>query len=236
MWFRKRKTECSFQYHGPEVDIWSLGVVLFVIVTGFIPFNDSNHIMNIRYHWPKARTYSDGIKLRKKRRKVFLGSTFSYIPHRSFVESIFQPSELRIKMNDLIMHRWLNDDGRLPVITRQALQIEQSMVNGRVIQKMVELGFNEADTRKAVVEDHHNQLTTTYYLLVHQVRKKESCFLVLIHNFAGGFGSAAAQQKEAQAFSADPREKCLRNCADIVRGARQNRERLGEALHHFVKK
>jgi serine/threonine protein kinase len=52
---------CS-QYIGPEVDIWSLGVVLFVMTTGFIPFNDSQHIMGIRYHWPKARTYSEAIK------------------------------------------------------------------------------------------------------------------------------------------------------------------------------
>lgn len=47
----------GLRYRGPEVDVWSLGVILFVMTTGFIPFNDSNHVMQIRYHWPKQRKF-----------------------------------------------------------------------------------------------------------------------------------------------------------------------------------
>ncbi len=71
-------------------------------------------------------------------------------------------------MEELINHRWLNDDGRLPLIERHALKLESSDIDEGVIQNMGELGFDKQDVRKQVLEDHHNQLTTTYYLLLHQ--------------------------------------------------------------------
>jgi hypothetical protein len=80
-------------------------------------------------------------------------------------------------MEELILHKWLNDDGRLPVITRAALKLDSADVDEQVIQRMVELGFAAADTRKQVLEDHHNQLTTTYYLLVHQKELDEQLFM-----------------------------------------------------------
>ncbi len=121
---------------------------MFVIVTGFIPFNDSTHVMQIRYHWPKARVYSDSIK--------------------AFVEAIFQPCELRINMEKVLVHPWLTDNGRLPPIERHPLSVPDAALNQNVIARMVDLGFNAQDVTEAVLKDQHDQITTTYYLLDHR--------------------------------------------------------------------
>lgn len=136
------------KYRGPEVDVWSLGVVLFVITTGFIPFNDSTHVMQIRYHWPKQGMYSSELK--------------------DIVAKIFQVSDKRIDMEGLIKHPWLNAGG-LPLIERRPLKLPMEAVNSKIVDAMEQLGFSKDDTVRAVLGDYHNQLTTTYYLMEHQL-------------------------------------------------------------------
>lgn len=48
----------DLQYVGPRADVWSTGVILFAMVCGFLPFEDSNtamlykKILNAEYQLP----------------------------------------------------------------------------------------------------------------------------------------------------------------------------------------
>lgn len=42
LYFAAPELLCGHLYTGPEVDVWSLGIILFVLVTGRVPFDDKN--------------------------------------------------------------------------------------------------------------------------------------------------------------------------------------------------
>lgn len=136
------------KYKGPGVDIWSLGVLAFVITTGFIPFNDSSNVMAIRYHWPKSRTYSASLK--------------------DMISRIFRERDSRIQMEELLNHSWLTNDGKLPPIPRPPLKLNVTDLDKDLLEAMDVMGFPRADVEAALLHDEHNQITTTYYLMLHQ--------------------------------------------------------------------
>lgn len=112
-------------YRGPEIDIWSLGVVIYVMVTGSVPFDDKS---------------MPGLHEKIKRGQV------AYPAHvspscRDLLSRIFviNPTK-RIILADVLRHEWMNQGYnkaiknylplRLPIVPPLAPNILQHMTRG----------------------------------------------------------------------------------------------------------
>jgi serine/threonine protein kinase len=94
VYFAAPELLCGRLYTGPEVDVWSLGVILFTLVTGRVPFEDKNiaalheKIKSCRYNIPDH--LSPGCK-------------------ELLSKMICRDPGQRATMDDVIFHSWVNE-------------------------------------------------------------------------------------------------------------------------------
>ncbi|KAI7904417.1 kinase-like domain-containing protein [Cokeromyces recurvatus] len=113
-------------YNGPEVDIWSLGVVIYVMATGSVPFDDKS---------------MPGLHEKIKRGHVnypaHLSEDCKDLLSRIFVTD---PSR-RIIMTDIIHHPWMNKEAS-PINNHLPFRKPLSLpLNPKVIERISQ-GFN----------------------------------------------------------------------------------------------
>ena len=149
-------------YKNFGADIWSLGVLLFSIVTGHMPFKASTkdslnkNILTGNYDFPEENDLSAELKnLIKKMLTV-------------------DPDD-RIKIDEIFLHPWLsNIDINLPLVKKiqkfESLQFsyleeENVTINEFAFEFICSMGFNKDLLREAIKEKKLNHATACYYLI-----------------------------------------------------------------------
>ncbi|XP_078393605.1 MAP/microtubule affinity-regulating kinase 4-like [Cetorhinus maximus] len=137
------------KYDGPEVDIWSLGVILYTLVSGSLPF-DGQNLKELRER-----------VLRGKYRVPFYMSTDCENILKRFL--VLNPAK-RGTLEQIMKDKWINvgcDGEEL----RPYVEPEQDLGDNKRIEVMIGMGYTREEIKEALTRHKYNEVTATYLLL-----------------------------------------------------------------------
>ncbi|XP_072895833.1 MAP/microtubule affinity-regulating kinase 3a isoform X4 [Hemitrygon akajei] len=138
------------KYDGPEVDVWSLGVILYTLVSGSLPF-DGQNLKELRER-----------VLRGKYRIPFYMSTDCENLLKRFL--VLNPSK-RGTLEQIMKDRWINaghdDDDEL----RPYVEPELDIADPKRIEIMVGMGYTREEIQDSLAKMKYDEITATYLLL-----------------------------------------------------------------------
>ncbi|XP_018521183.1 SNF-related serine/threonine-protein kinase isoform X1 [Lates calcarifer] len=151
------------EYDAPAVDIWSLGVILFMLVCGQPPFQEANDsetltmIMDCKYTVPAhvssaCKDLIDRMLQRDPKRRASLDE----IERHTWLQGV-DPSPATKYNTPLVSHKNLSEEE-----------------HNSIIQRMV---LGDIADREAIVEaletNKYNHITATYYLLAERILREK---------------------------------------------------------------
>jgi len=142
------------EYFGPEVDIWSLGVVLYVLVCGALPF-DGSTLAALR-----QRVLSGKFKV-----PFFMSHDCEQVIKRMLTVEASQ----RITLEEIKQDKWFNEGFEPLGDPNEAEIIVTPQQHTAIIRRMEEIGIPRAVTEKTLESQSFDHIWATYYLIADQL-------------------------------------------------------------------
>ncbi|KAM4611694.1 serine/threonine-protein kinase MARK2-like isoform 2-T2 [Polymixia lowei] len=137
------------KYDGPEVDVWSLGVILYTLVSGSLPF-DGQNLKELRER-----------VLRGKYRIPFYMSTDCENLLKKFL--ILNPSK-RGSLEQIMRDRWMNV-GHEEEELKPYIEPQPDYKDPKRTDLMLQMGFSQEEIQDSLVNQKYNDVMATYLLL-----------------------------------------------------------------------
>jgi len=145
------------KYHGEAADMWSLGILLYALLVGWLPFDDDN--MQTLYRLIQKGVYEIPTFLSPESVKL-IGALLKHKP------------EHRIKMSALLSHSWLLKGTNLAHISPATSLGDKDALDRVVVQELAKFYSTDVPTMEAwICKWEYNDLTATYSLLAQKRRQ-----------------------------------------------------------------
>nr|CDS23869.1 serine:threonine protein kinase [Echinococcus granulosus] len=137
------------KYIGPEVDVWSLGVILYTIVAGYLPFDAQN-----------LRDLRERVLRGKYRIPFFMSTDCEMLLKRMLVLN----PEKRYSLLSVMEDKWTNINMEDNIL-RPYQEPPPDFKDPIRLAKMVEMGFTLEEVKDSLENNKFNNVTATYFLL-----------------------------------------------------------------------
>ncbi|KAJ0970893.1 hypothetical protein J5N97_018852 [Dioscorea zingiberensis] len=150
-------------YAGPEVDVWSCGVILYALLCGTLPFDDEN-IPNL-FKKIKGGIYTLPSHLSAGARDL--------IPRMLIVDPL-----KRMTIPEIRLHPWFQ--AQLPrylAVPPPDTMQQAKKIDEDILQEVVKMGFDKNHIVESLRSRTQNEATVTYYLLLDNRFRANSGYL-----------------------------------------------------------
>ncbi|XP_029983351.1 MAP/microtubule affinity-regulating kinase 3a isoform X10 [Sphaeramia orbicularis] len=144
------------KYDGPEVDVWSLGVILYTLVSGSLPFDGQN-----------LKELRERVLRGKYRIPFYMSTDCENLLKRFLVLNPAKRGTLEVREdaeNQIMKDRWINagfeEDELKPYV-----EPELDITDQKRIDVMVGMGYNLDEIQESLAKMKYDEITATYLLL-----------------------------------------------------------------------
>ncbi|KAF6205252.1 hypothetical protein GE061_019420 [Apolygus lucorum] len=149
------------KYTGPEIDIWSLGVVLYVLVCGALPFDGST-----------LHTLRDRVLSGRFRIPYFMSSDCEHLIRKMLV---LEPSK-RYSVEQIKRHRWMVEEAPRLLPSTSLGDNKHAEPNEQILRLMQSLGIDATQTKESLRNANYDHHAAIYFLLLERLRQHRSTF------------------------------------------------------------
>ncbi|CAK6979751.1 MAP/microtubule affinity-regulating kinase 3-like isoform X6 [Scomber scombrus] len=152
------------KYDGPEVDVWSLGVILYTLVSGSLPFDGQN-----------LKELRERVLRGKYRIPFYMSTDCENLLKRFLVLNPAKRGTLEVREdaeNQIMKDRWINagfEEDELKPYTEPELDITDQ----KRIDVMVGMGYNLEEIQESLAKMKYDEITATYLLLGRKASEME---------------------------------------------------------------